>query len=149
MSRFADFDGETYPYGLWLGMVKRATYGKPGQAMLRKLEAALLALPDKRLVAEEFAEHGEVCAVGALYLSEEIARGRDRTTVLEEMERTSGRGDPFDTIWAAESIGMTQTLAWDVGAANDSEFKNLTPEQRYDAMLAWVRDRLLPDAVSA
>lgn len=67
MSRFGDGDyeptidkrgREVNTSGLWRANVKRALAGKRGQAALRDLRDALLALPEKRLI------EGALCTVG-------------------------------------------------------------------------------------
>jgi hypothetical protein len=72
VSRFGDGDYEPIigsdgkvkdTSGLWRSNVKRALAGKRGQAALRDLRDALLALPEKRLI------EGALCTVG---LSEKI-----------------------------------------------------------------------------
>ena len=72
MSRFGDGDYEPIigsdgkvkdTFGLWRSNVKRSLSGKRGQAALRDLRDALLALPEKRLI------EGALCTVG---LSERI-----------------------------------------------------------------------------
>src|SRR5258708_7100863 len=52
---------------MWEANQRRSIKGRKGQSALRELEAALLALPEKRLIANELErKDGEVCAVGAL-----------------------------------------------------------------------------------
>ena len=52
---------------MWMANQERSIKGRKGQAALRELEAALLALPEKRLISGELENAvGEVCAVGAL-----------------------------------------------------------------------------------
>ncbi len=120
--------------GLWLGAVQRATTGYRGQHFLKKLLAALDALPTKRLITDAIKnEQGEVCALGALdpnietYYSEELAA----------------------------HFGIARALAAEIVYQND-EFDNWrlhkeTPEQRYKRMRAWVASRIVaeetPDAV--
>lgn len=59
-----DFPGQ---YGLWDGNCQRSIAGKAGQKALRALEAALVALPEKRLIREQLEDAaGNVCAIGAL-----------------------------------------------------------------------------------
>lgn len=69
MSRFGnDGDGDYEPLdmGRWENNLRRAITGKRGQKVLRELREALLALPERRLVAGDLATpEGEVCTVGA------------------------------------------------------------------------------------
>lgn len=88
MSRFDyfEFTEEGIPAGLWDQMVSRALAGKKGQAVLAQLEAALLALPEKKLVFEFLASEGSVCAVGAYVAQERADRcGTDLATEVARM----------------------------------------------------------------
>lgn len=209
MSRFGEgeeqFAGQ---YDLWQANAKRAIAGRRGQQALRDLEAALLELPSKRLIAGRLAHHGEVCAIGALVAHRRAAKGEDRDVVLTELAgqipvrcecghseldhvdltghcagcdgarerfRThaleagrepdedllsrrysceafidgeyddDGDGD-WATVEAAKAVGVTYVLAWELAFANDERYSGLTPEQRYERTLAWVRDHLQPVA---
>ncbi len=69
MSRFnTDYDEyDPLASGRWEGNVRRAIKGRKGQAALRDLRDALLTMPERRLIAGEFATpDGEVCTVGCL-----------------------------------------------------------------------------------
>lgn len=66
MSRFDDAgDGEGMPWGLWEQVVSSSLGSRRGQAALADLEAALVALPEPRLIEGHLAANGGVCAVGA------------------------------------------------------------------------------------
>lgn len=161
--RFSYTDEEDVPgqFALWQANCQRSINGKKGQAALRELEAALLALPDKRLIAEKMIDaDGEVCAIGALAKY----KGRDLLA-----EPHIGPDDEFEGDGEMEEIGMElgmpRLVAWKVVCKNDVEidgyYKNLpgpyrwfqeqqrlrayvpvTPEIRYEKMLAWVRRQL-------
>lgn len=121
----------------WAGAAKKAIYGKKGQALLRELEAALLALPEPKLIDDEFAtSEGDVCALGALAK----ARGFDANDMVYwEVEPET----------AQAKLGMTFTLAWEIISQNDDgPFPGYgayrwTPEQRYQHVLRWVRQHLV------
>lgn len=68
MSRLGYSEDEEFPgeWALWAANVARSLGSAKGMASLRELEAALVAMPSKRLVANVLAEGGEVCALGAL-----------------------------------------------------------------------------------
>ena len=144
MSRFYD-DGD-WDYGrweLWEQATSRALAGKRGQAALRDLEQALLALPEKRLVEGYIAKDGEVCAVGALVLAKRCAAGESRAAVLAELERLSDpEGDYAADVTA--SLGrkygrMAYAMAWRIAELNDEDCRGATPEWRYEYVLNWVR----------
>jgi hypothetical protein len=138
MSRRGISDEEEYPgqFGLWEGNCRRSIKGKAGQAALRELEAALLALPEKRLIVGELENAaGEVCALGAL----------KRYKGVEEV-----KADPE---WEMEEVGvelgMPRLVAWQVVYVNDEgvDWRSLaSPEERYEKVLAWVRTQLTQPA---
>ena len=146
-----DFSGQ---WALFHANVRRSLHGKRGQAELRELEAALLALPVKRLIHEALVDaHGEVCAIGAY--------ARHKGIDL-------ARFDPEDESDEVGIVaGMPQLVAWEVVVLNDVMLdtvwevaegplqrweahyqggipliRDMTPEERYARMLAWVREQL-------
>ena len=147
-------DDEDHPgqFALWQANCRRSLRSRQGQAMLRELEAALLALPEKRLVAHTLAtETGDVCAVGALAKYQ----GHDLTAFDWEYESDA----------VGIQLGMPRLVAWSVVAQNDIEndgryeiaegpshnrwgspgysvFIATTPEERYERMLLWVQEQL-------
>lgn len=56
----------------WRGMVASAIRGKRGQRLLIDLIAALDAMPEKRLIADQLECDGEVCALGSVGRSRQI-----------------------------------------------------------------------------
>lgn len=150
-------DEEDYPgqFGLWQGNCQRSLKGRAGQAALRELEAALLALPDKRLIAEELMDdNGAVCGIGAV--------AKFRGVITEEM-RAQGE---HDMEGVGVDLGMPRLVAWKIVEMNDLQFSGtnllfaegpyrwpaeqpyayieVTPEQRYERMLKWVREQITP-----
>src|SRR3990167_8566471 len=125
----------------WAGAAKKAIYGKRGQSLLRELEAALVAIPEKRLIANKFATlDGEVCALGAL--------AKARGIPLAEMSKWED-----DPETAKKQLGISYTLAWEIIAENDDGhfpgfrwMRESTNEKRYEDMLKWVQQHLLPQA---
>lgn len=110
------------------GAVASATRGKRGQAFFTELLAALEAMPDKRLISQEIvAPYGEVCALGAL--------GRARALDMSGL-------DPEDAETVAGTFGIADALAREVVFMNDEGFWGVTPEQRYEKMLGWVKSCL-------
>jgi hypothetical protein len=162
-----DFTGQ---FALWEANTERSIAGKRGQAALRELEAALVAMPRKRLIREAVADAqtGDVCAVGALSLSIQIRQGVDPKEALARLEAI----DPDDTegtTGEAERLGIPRMVAWRLVALNDLELEDrfataegpmlmkwlgyqyqagyrvsveVTPEERYEGVLAWVRSKL-------
>lgn len=101
MSRFGDEYEEPFPnaYWLWEHSLTRAMSSPRGQQALRDLEAALLALPEPKLISGALAMEGQVCAVGAFALHKGIRAGRSREEVLAELERRIPAG--CDNCWHA------------------------------------------------
>lgn len=150
-SEYEDFPGQ---FGLWQGNCQRSLKGRAGQDVLRRLEAALLALPEKKLIAGELVDdEGAVCAIGALAKHE--GKLTDDLRALGE----------YNVEEAGIDLGMPRLVAWKIVEMNDvhvGEYPALvwlegpyrwpaerpythilmTPERRYEQMLAWVREQL-------
>jgi hypothetical protein len=127
-------DEERFPgqFDLWQENCERSLRGKQGQEELRQLRAALLALPEKRLIHELLEdEAGGVCAIGAY--------GKYKGLDLSQFDVDSNT----DEVGIAG--GMPALVAWKVVEMNDLEFnRSITPEQRYERMLAWIESKLRP-----
>lgn len=139
MSRYYDSGESTIPAELWWAIIDRSLKCGRGQKFLAEFEAALLAMPDKKLVVGEIATaSGEVCAIGA------FARFKNPAA----LEKYRGR-DP-DTLGLDETAelgvqcGIARSLAWGIGYHNDETFITCTPDQRYVKMLEWVRENQIP-----
>lgn len=155
-------EDEDYPgqFALWQGNCQRSLKGRAGQNALRELEAALLALPDRRLIAGKMIDaEGDVCSIGALAKY----KGRDLLS-----EPHVGPDDEFEGDGEMEEIGMElglpRLVAWKVVELNDIQLDGcdlvtcegpyrwysekpkawvpITPEARYERVLAWVRRQL-------
>lgn len=141
MGRFDDYDNDgVMPYELWKANLHRALTGKRGQKALADLEAALLALPDKRLIEGALCEGGEVCAVGALGAHRLVKKGKTWAEAFAELDGEAETD--YETVWFGEKLGLTGTLTWEIAHRNDETFGTLPPEVRYERMLAWVRQHL-------
>lgn len=126
---------------LWEANQERSLRGRRGQAALRELESALLALPEKRLIADELEnERGEVCAVGALakYKGHENPMIGDAFGDNDELSVNEGEIERV-TVQLAEEMGMPHLVALAVVYQNDDSYVIVTPEQRYDKVLRWAR----------
>lgn len=129
--RISYSEEEDYPgqFELWKANCERSIRGAAGQAELKQLRDALLALPEKRLISDSLDnEDGEVCAIAAY--------GKHKGLNLEEFHPES------DSDEVGIAAGMPRLVAWKVVEMNDIEFSHLTPEQRYTRMLAWVESKL-------
>lgn len=155
MSRIQEYDGwgEDYPnqWQLQEANTQRQLRGKKGRAILRQLEEALLALPEKKLVSSKLAQStGEVCAVGAMMVAKRVKAGMThQEAVLDLLATYPGcdADDPIDSGWetwtlAAREEVAPRSLAWEFVAMNDERCEFYTPEQRYEHVLSWVQDLL-------
>lgn len=123
---------------MWRGRVASAIRGKRGQALLRDLLAALDAMPEKRLIANELEAEGEVCALGAV--------GRLRGIDLAQL-------DPEDADRVAGAFDVATCLAQEITYIND-EYGPIgwdpvtrkrideTPEQRWQRVRDWAVENL-------
>lgn len=139
------------------GNMDRSLAGKKGQKFLRELEAALVALPVKRLSKGALAAcrdvdspkvyepTGDVCALGAVAVGRAVAAGKTREQALEEIA-LKFHPENFCTGWEltgeeAHLLKICHPLAFAVASEND-ECCVATPEARYEKVLAWVRSNL-------
>lgn len=108
----------------WCRDVANAIARPEGQAFLRELAAAMDAMPEKVLIANELIdEEGNCCAVGAVCK----ARGID----TEGMD-----GDGMDSAAVAEWLGAPLLLVAEMIDENDG-FRE-TPAARWQRMRQWV-----------
>ena len=110
----------------WRGAVASAIRGKHGQAFLREMLAALDAMPEKRLIAGEFEQGGEVCALGAV--------GRARQFDMSNI-------DPEDHDTVAAKFGLPHALACEIMFINDA-WHGKSPELRFADVREWVKQCL-------
>lgn len=135
-------------YGRWLRNSVTTLTSKRGQAVLRELEEALLALPVKRLVKGELeapasrympagtpADH---CVIGALASYKGVP--------IPALEKWDNEASYLST-WAAENLGLARTLAWNLMEQNDEGFDTDTPEKRYENTLFWVRKHIRKEVI--
>ncbi|HET9131159.1 MAG TPA: hypothetical protein VFO86_09440 [Terriglobia bacterium] len=131
----------------WRGQVSSAIRGKRGQNLLTQLLAALDAMPEKRLIREELEQDGEVCTLGALGK----VRGIDMTDL-----------DPDDPDGVAAVFDVAPQLVQEIVYMNDeyNEFtyevvggrsvrRDISPEQRWKNMRAWVASKINPATETA
>ncbi len=150
--RIAYSDEEDFPgqFALYRANTDKQLDGRQGQAVLRELEAALLALPRKRLARKQIAKDGDVCAVGALIWLKHTKAGRDPDAAIKQLEdeyydpaRDSEyfHDDYTDNIAVHEGVAPA-LVAWRLVELNDVLLEDCTPEERYEQVLSWVRNRI-------
>lgn len=103
----------------WRGAVASAIRGRRGQAFLRELLADLDAMENKRLIAGELREGGDVCALGSV--------GLRRGLKMEDI-------DPYDYDTVAGTFGVAPALAREIMWLNDEGPYRETHEQRWQRM---------------
>lgn len=132
-SGYSDDSDDNWSFICWRGAVESAIRGKRGQAFLRELLAALDALPERKLIANELeVSDGAVCAIGAVGK----ARGVDMSKIdPEDMERVAGK------------FGIADALAKEIVWMNDEagHWKE-TPEQRFERVRKWVACKIKSEA---
>lgn len=117
----------------WRGQVASAIRGKRGQRLLLDLIAALDAMPEKVLIAEELVNsEGDVCALGAV--------GKRRGLAM-------GNLDPEESESVAEVFDIAYPLACEITYINDEgNFfrRDETPQQRWERVRAWAIGHVQP-----
>lgn len=132
-SGYVDDSGDDpLAFGRYRQAVKNAIEGKRGQAFLRELAAAMDAMPEKVLIANELIdEDGSCCAIGVVCK----ARGLDVSQV-----------DPDDPDQVGDLVGIARSMAAEIEFENDEDFgrnRDTTPERRWVYMRQWVQDHIL------
>lgn len=138
----------------WWANVQRALKGRKGQKALRELRDAMLALPEPKLISGRLAtEDGHMCAVGVLAVHRRVSKGERREEVMRELAQLitvdedgydyDGDGD-LKTAESGVKVGLTFALAWQLGSVNDSYVRDETDEQRYERVMRWIDEQLLP-----
>jgi hypothetical protein len=137
-------DEETFPgqFDLWHANCMRSIKSKRGQKMLAELEQALLALPEKKLIAGRLQdETGCVCTLGALGVAQQLDL-TDYDARIEDCE--------IDMEDVGEELGMSRAMAWKLVSLNDEDLDTrydreqrkcvpITPEERYEMVLRRIR----------
>lgn len=126
------YDIDQWDLVRWRGAVAKATNGARGQKLLRELLAALDAMPEKRLIANQLESNGEVCALGCL--------GRAKRIQMQEI-------DPDDYEKVAAAFDIAHALAQEIVFMNDDWNRGATPECRWTAMRQWVSEQIKTNAV--
>lgn len=173
-SSYSDEYGDEFPgqLGLYRGNVDRSLASKKGQARLRELRDALLAMSEKRLVAETFiGPKGEACALGQWA----IEHSKDDPEDREVFSRFDGDdNDTADLLGAAgwprlvvlEAIYHNDMAEYVDGPECEGPHRNEyayrghvgrdgwsnrwpviyrhpeTPEERHARVLAWVNEQI-------
>ena len=129
-----DHCGDEWELIMYRGAVRSAIRGKRGQSFLRELVAALDSLPEKKLIAGELEESGQVCALGSV--------GKVRGLPVADL-------DPYDYDAVSATFAIAPSLAREIMWVND-EWAS-TPETRWATVRKWATENLatLPTAPEA
>lgn len=124
-----DWDFDSWSYIRACGALASAKRGRRGQLFFLELLAALDALPEQRLIANELeVQDGAVCAIGAV--------GKRRGVDMSKL-------DPEDAETVAGTFGIAECLARDIVYMNDEHGPDKeTPEQRFQRMRQWVVNQI-------
>ncbi len=118
----------------WRGAVASAIRGKRGQQFLKEMLAALDAMPEKRLVANELnTADGDVCAMGAVGMS----RGLDLSAV-----------DPDEPDDVAKAFGLSRAMVQEIAFQNDEAvwlFDKPNAEKRWQIMRDWCAAQIIKE----
>lgn len=141
---------------LWEANQERSLKSRKGQAALRRLETALLALPEPRLIADAIEDaDGLVCGLGALAKHEHL----DDIPQLPQQPADNASNEEWDE-WFSEDQGevvedamlalaraldVPRLVAVAIIYQNDDYRREQTPEARYAKLLAWTRSWLSDD----
>ena len=122
-SGYSDDTEDQWAFICWRGAVASAIRGRRGQLLLTELLAALDAMPEKQLIAEELERDGQFCTLGVL--------GHQRGISMESI-------DPEDYDQVAKAFGIANALAQEIEFMNDDFWRSETTERRWTRMRAWV-----------
>ena len=151
---WSDEEDRPGQFALWDANCRRSMRGKNGQRELRELEAALVALPEKRLIHGSLVDdEGGVCAI-ACYAKH---KGIDISKFDPEEESDEvgiAAGMPRLVAWKVVSQNdIINDTVWEVACGPVQRYhgsykggiplvRDMTPEERYEAVLYWVRSNL-------
>lgn len=140
---------------LWEANQERSLKSRRGQAALRRLEVALLALPEPKLIADAIESNGMVCGLGALAKYEnyqdipELPTYPDENASDEEWDAYEcgevEQGIQDATLALAEALDVPKLVAVAIIYENGDSYGAVTPEARYSKLLAWTRSWISKD----
>jgi hypothetical protein len=129
-SGYSDDMDDTWGWIRYRGAVNSAINGERGQAFLRELDAALDALPEKKLIHYELESNGCFCALGAV--------GHARGISMADMD--------LDPAESSKLFGVAKALTAEIMFINDDEYIP-TDGQRWIAVKNWVKQNLKVDVI--
>lgn len=131
---------------LWEANQERSLKGRKGQAALRRLETALLALPEPKLIADAIEDaDGLVCGLGALAKYEGYQGSLELPEVSFDAWGNTSSEVEDAMLTLADSLNVPKLVAVAIIYNNDDSWRTQTPEARYTKLLAWTRSWLSED----
>lgn len=129
---------------LWEANQERSLKSRKGQAALRRLEAALLALPEPKLISDAIEADGLVCGLGALAKHEHYEGSLE---LPEASWNDWGSGPEVEDamLALAKALDVPKLVAVAIIHENDDDWNVATPEARFQKVLSWTRSWLSRD----
>jgi hypothetical protein len=118
---------------MYRGAVLSSVKGKRGRTLLIELAAAMDAMPEKELIANELVQDGAFCALGVVGAK----RGIDMSKL-----------DPEDAYAVADAFDIAPCLAREIVFVNDDEMaayrmkESETPAERWQRVRKWVQNAI-------
>ena len=146
-SGYSDDLGGTWELIRWRGAVASAIRGKRGQALLKEMEAAILALPQKMLCAHDFANAstGNVCALGSVVLKRRLSEGMSLVEALEQIQSDYPEDRGIESV--AVEMNIADALAKEITYINDEVGSwrrgGEGGAERYNRVLKWVQEQIV------
>lgn len=137
-SGYTDDCDDYLALGRYRAQVASSIRGRKGQAFLRELAAAMDAMRDKELIAQELVnEYGDCCTIGVVCKAREL----DVSEV-----------DPEEPESVGALVGISHQLAAEIAYENDEcsrmhkdengKWRQETPAERWQRMRKWVDSKL-------
>lgn len=108
---------------------------------------------EREQARKRLATKGEgVCAIGAIVWYRKVKAGADPAEAFASLPTVLDAEDGDGLEWTArlgEEAGLTFTLAWELAYRNDETLRNMTPEERHAAFVAWIDQELASDSAAA
>ena len=125
MSRFGGNEGKSGDFNRFYGWLGKALSGRRTNASLHEFLAHLDAMPTKRILVEKLYEPstGDACTIGEFAKMRGVSQSdlaESARRVQIELDNEDDQGLDSATVWVGRDLGMPASLAWDLGAYNDT-----------------------------
>lgn len=124
-----------------LALHRRLKKGERREAILADLEGRTPPECECGHLKDEHDGADGACGGYRRYQSDTRGPCWSNCTEFKLSENSEGNYDGADvTATAGVEVGLAYGLAWRLAYLNDEEFESATPEERYEKVLAWVRE---------